>query len=90
MKGALPYCFLLPELADPTRPLKTMSVLSVETLLNIDETVQGEAWKHFFLNVDQAVTFLCVASPEEVKMVVEAGSRWSGTGWDTTKCAKAV
>ena len=23
-------------------------------------------------------------------MVVEAGARWSGTGWDTTKCTKAV
>ena len=40
--------------------------------------------------MEQAVAFLRVASPEEVKLVVEAGSRWSGTGWDTTKCAKAV
>ena len=60
----------------------------MDTLLNIDEAVQGEAWKNFFLNVEQAVAFLRVASPEEVKLVVEAGARWSGTGWDT--CPKAV
>ena len=62
----------------------------MDTLLNIDEAVQGEAWKHFFLNVEQAVAFLRVASSEGVKLVVVAGACWSGTGWDTTKCEKAI
>ena len=84
------YCFLLPELAGPNSALREMMAIKFEDLRSPEEFKVTEAWKRFFLNEDAVVLFLQSVSPEEVKTVLAAGAAWRGTGWGTTRAAKAV
>ena len=62
----------------------------VQRLTNIDENDLNTAWAEFFLNQDAVVTLLREASPSEVHQVLLTGQAWTGTSWDTTKCAMRV
>ena len=86
----LPYCFLLPELAVPNSALREIMAIKFEDLEVLNEVKVTEAWKRFFLNEDAVVLFLKTVSPEEVETVLAAGAAWRGTGWGTTRAAKAV
>ena len=61
-----------------------------EDLKSRDDQVAAEAWKIFFFNESAVMEFLQNTPPEKVDAVLSAGASWNGTGWDTTKAAKAV
>ena len=61
-----------------------------EDLTSFDKQVAAEAWKIFFFNEAAVTEFLKSTPPEKVDAVLSAGASWDGTGWDTTKAAKAV
>jgi hypothetical protein len=62
----------------------------VQTLTNIDENDLDKAWAEFFLNEEAVVSLLRDSSPTEVHQVLVTGEAWTGTSWDTTKCAMKV
>ena len=66
-----------------------MSIL-VNNLRSIDDNVFNETWEKFLFNPEQVLALLKDAPAEEVTEVLAAGTRWTGTGWNTTKAAKAV
>jgi len=62
--------------------------LIVESLQSNDEQTFLEAWRQFFMNAD-AVSWMLKNTPvEQVKLILQAGDRWSGVSWDTTRAAK--
>ena len=44
----------------------------------------------FFLNVRLVRNILTIVTPEQASAILAAGTRWDGTGWNTTRAAKAL
>ncbi len=61
-----------------------------QDLISEDEGLFNAAWGSFFLNVDLTARFLKETPLENLSATLSAGSRWQGTGWNTTRAAKEL
>ena len=58
-------------------------------LLRVEEPEGQEAWSQFLFNV-AAAKKLVGFSPEEAVTVLQAGSRWEGCGWTTSRASRTL
>jgi hypothetical protein len=64
-----------------------MATFSFQDLQSEDENIFNQAWGQFFLSTDLVRRFLRASTVEDVHATLNAGYRWAGYGWNTTKAA---
>ncbi len=60
---------------------------SISRLTTREEDEFNTAWKKFFYDVESVVETLKFGTAVDIQNVLEAGERWTGAGWTTTRAA---
>ena len=68
-----------------TRPMDLVQVLQ-----NPDHQDFEQAWSSFFLDVNRVQALPGQVTADQARALIQAGQRWSGAGWNTSRASKAL